>query len=126
MIATQAKATSENLRVIESAKRQFFADRGNAPSSEEDIAAYCPNGELPKPLRGGEVYRNVTSLTEVTESSFNGLAAYEPWGNFGDLARNGYNDLGNAQPARRFVPIVYVQAPPPSDICDLPSVAQTR
>ncbi len=125
MIATKSRATSENLRVIESAKRQYFADWGIAPSSVDDIAAYCPNGELPKPLREGETYLNVVSLTEVAASSCNGLAEHEPWGNFGPLTSNGYNDLGNAQPARRFVPVIYVQAPQPSDICDLPAIAQT-
>lgn len=126
MIATKSKATSENLRVIEAAKRQFYVDWGTAPSSEDDIAAYCPNGELPKPLRDGEKYLNLVSMTEVAESSLNGNKDHEPWGNFGDLARNGFNDLGNAQPARRFVPVIYVQAPPASTICDLPAVAQTR
>lgn len=126
MISSKARATSENLRVIESAKRQFFADWGTAPSCEDDVASYCPGGELPKPLRERETYLNVVSLTEVAESSCNGLAEHEPWGDFGPLASNGYNDLGNAQPARRFVPVIYVQAPQPSDICDLPTVAQTR
>jgi hypothetical protein len=103
LVSSRGETSSNNLKIIEEAKRQFSIDHpwlAQVPDTNA-LSAYLKYG-VPQPAHGAdEIYENVLDLTKLTTSSVNGVPGYEPRGNWAgqDISRNGYNDLGpEAQP----------------------------
>ena len=97
-ISQRGKSSTENLRVIETAKRLFAINNpGVNLTSESQLTEYLPGGQLPPPAHTGETY-SIGTLSSLATSSVNGNTEFEPWSNKGPLLSNAYNDLGNARP----------------------------
>ena len=96
---SSGKAETENLRIIQSAKLAWMKDNpgqelpADVSAAKAALTVYIPYGWPESPW--GVEYQGISDLNSPVSSPANGDPRYEPRGSTpGDMAHNGYNDLG--------------------------------